>query len=210
MLCKIQQGGKKDMTGTLSWPLNQKVYQEALNAKTPQVKKTYTSWSSKERAYLKKFASTKTIKQLAKELGKTESSITSQLYIMRKKLKKTPRKATPIVLWTMEEDKFLAENYGKMKNAEIGEKLGRTAVAVQIRYSNLKCKGKLEKLCTPKQVEVTPKPVQIKKETPKKKVIKAQITKVKKESNKSQALMIGLTILNTIILSWILFSSFIQ
>ena len=102
------------MAETMNWPLNQKAYQDALNAATSKTKKTYSLWSRKERAYLKKFAKTKTVKQLAKELGKTEASVTSQLYLLRKK-KGSFKKGTQPAVWTKKEDRVLIENYGKMK-----------------------------------------------------------------------------------------------
>lgn len=202
------------MSRTLSKPLDKSVHKEFLE-QGAGIKRTYTMWSRKERAYLKKYAKTKSIKQLAKELGKTESSVTSQLYLMRKNHKKY----SSLNIWTKEEDEFLVKNYGTLKNAEIGKKLGRTATAVQIRYSNLKCKGKLKEFSTAeqlqltfnepikapiKQVDVPIEPEKVEMKAPK---TDSKEVSGKKESNIGQAFLIGLTILNTLILSWIAFSN---
>ena len=206
------------MTGKLSYPLNQKVYEDALKGAS-STKKTRTSWNRSEISYLKKNAKSKTYEEMAAALGKTKDSIASMLYKMRK----NKEKFTNLKLWSKEDDKFLAMNYGTMKREEIAKKLGRTAVAVQIRFSVLNRTGKLVELTEPKQLKINfnkkaskkaaqPEVKEIKvEEASKVPVVKeVPVLKNKKESDKGQAFMIGLTILNTIILSWILFSSFIH
>ena len=189
------------MQEKLEWPLDQKAYKKALD------KKTYTLWSRKEKAHLKKYASIKSVKELAKELGKTESAVSSQIYLMKKKKQNYSSSS----IWTKAEEAYVVENYGKKKNAEIGKKLGRTAVAVQLRYSVIKRSGRLSEYLKTQQMTTnleTPKGKvkALHKKAPERRIVKAP----EKQIDKIQIFTVTFTIINTIILSWILFSSYIH
>ena len=200
------------MTERLSWPLNQKVYEKALK-ESPSLKgpKTRTNWSRKDLSYLKKHAGVKSYKEIALELGKTQDAIASMIY----KMKKGDKRFFNISNWTKEEDKYLVNNYGTFKNEELGKKLGRSAAAVQIRYSVLKKKGAIKELLESRQMKINFKtPVENKKvETSKGKKAQPSASMPDsegKEVNVANAVLIGLTILNTLALTFMLLSALIK
>ena len=186
------------MTETVNWPLDQKVYKEAL--KHASKTKTYELWSKKDLSFLKKNVKVMTVKEIAKSLGRTENAVRSQVWAIKNGIRKDSKPKSistskSSTVWTKEEEKFLIENKGKLKNKEIAKALGRTEVAVKLRSSYIKNnkKAALKKEIKASNEQAKPKA----KFKPTYKV------------DKAQAFLIGFTILNTMALAYILLSSFI-
>ena len=157
--------------------------------------KKYENGNNKALKFLKSNYSTIPVKELAKILGRTENAIRSQIYVIKNELRINTKNKSR--LWTKEEEKFLLENVGKLKNKDIAKALGRTEVAITLRSSYLKNKVKntIKTSCKKNQVKNT--------------ISSTKESKVNK-GNRVQAFLIGFTILNTILLSYVLLSNFIR
>ena len=59
--------------------------------------------------------------------------------------KKTRKKHTSYKHWTQEEDAYLLENHGKLKNQIISEHLNRSVQGMYIRLNKLKKKTKMDR-----------------------------------------------------------------
>jgi len=70
--------------------------------------------------------------KIAKVLGKSYSSV----YMKLKKRKKN--------YWSVEEDRFIIENYPRMSVREIADALGRSKTSVSSKIRELRKKGKIK------------------------------------------------------------------
>lgn len=168
---------------------------KTLNYKEITKAKKYENWNSKDLKFLKANASTMPVKELAKALGRTENAVRSQIYAIKNGLRNSS--GNQFKLWTTEEEKFLLENVGKLKNKELAKALGRTEVAIKLHSSYLKNKVKdtVKTSCKKNQVKNA--------------ITSTKESKVNK-GNRVQAFLVGFTILNTILLSYVLLSSLIH
>ena len=144
-----------------------------------------------------------TVKEIAKSLGRTENAVRSQIWAIKNGVRKNSKPKSintskGSTFWTKEEEKFLIENKGKLKNKEIARALGRTEVAVKLRSSYIKNNNSNKKVAPKKEIKTSNK--QVKARTEAKPIYK---------TDKAQAFLIGFTILNTMALVYILLSSFI-
>lgn len=170
----------------LSYPLNQKVYKEALKNSTKQ----YETWSKKDLNYLRKNYKGMSAQELASALGRSVYAIRSQVQALKKKGLNPIKSKTPN--WTPEEEKFLLDNFSKLKVKEIAKSLKRSEVAIKIRY------GLLQKKASKANKNITAT----------KEVVKSSKSAYK--TSKLEGVLTFFTIINTIILSYILITSIIH
>lgn len=86
-------------------------------------------WTKEEVEFLKNNRENLTVKELATELNRTESSVTHKLKSLNLRVSS---------FWTKEEDDFLKENFLVLSYAEIAEKLNRSREAVAQHLKVLK------------------------------------------------------------------------
>lgn len=97
--------------------------------------KRYKAWTKKEEQIVKEEFNSTSIKQLAKQLGRTENAIKTRAYTLGLIISEENR---PRTKWTQEEIDYIKKNVKNKTYEEIGEYLGRSSAAIASKASSLK------------------------------------------------------------------------
>ena len=95
----------------------------------------FKAWSKKEEKLVKDNFNKISIKDLAKQLGRTEDAIKGRAYTLGLIPKSEER---PRTKWTKEEVKYIKKHINSKTYEEIGEYLGRSSAAIASKASSLK------------------------------------------------------------------------
>lgn len=85
-------------------------------------------WSDKETDYLKKNYKNRTLKQISKELNRTERSVYGKFWRLNLKTRKH---------WSQEEEEYLEDSLGRLSVSSIARQLCRTKNAIYAKISEL-------------------------------------------------------------------------
>lgn len=95
---------------------------------------TFKLWNEQELAFLRQNYGKLTIKQIAKELGRTFASIMGKAKVLGL--------MTTTQDWSQEEVQYLQENYGRIPTSEIMANLGRNPFSIYVKANKLGLKAR--------------------------------------------------------------------
>lgn len=103
-------------------------------------------WSKEDDDFLIENYSDLDVRDIASHVGRSDIAVLQRAHRLRKKGRAVP---TKIENWLESEDNFLKENYSKMSNGQLADKLGRSYYATQGRLVYLGIKREKKQQKTP-------------------------------------------------------------